>query len=52
MSTRFAVGDGDRATRAALADDQRDAGGADLQPLGRGLRDGLGLAALLGADAG
>ena len=45
-------GEGDRAARAALADDDRDDRHADLQALLGRARDRLGLAALLGALAG
>ena len=45
-------GEGDGAARAALADDHRDHGHADLQALLGRAGDRLGLAALLGALAG
>ena len=48
----MARGDGDGAARAALADDHRDQRHAEREAAVRRARDGLGLAALLGADAG
>ena len=54
LQHQHAVGGGDRdgAARAALADDDRDIGHAEREAgLGRA-GDGLGLAALLGLDAG
>ena len=54
LQHQHAVGGGDRdgAARAAFADDDRDVGHAELEAGFGRARDGLGLAALLGADAG